>query len=105
MVKEVTDLTDAEIDFTKTDVEIKRSALEAAFSKSFKDKDDDYINMRYSIMKEEGVPSHTSQTELAKELSRMHDSTQAQYEKKPSLAEQARCRMISRHTMQDKNCK
>ena len=57
LVKEVTELCDADIDFTKSDIEIKRCALEAAFDKSFKDKDDDYINIRYRIMKEEGVPA------------------------------------------------
>lgn len=51
-------------------IEIKRCAS-AAFDKSFKDKDDDYINIRYRIMKEEGVPVVGQRTDMQKELQRM----------------------------------
>ena len=100
LVKEVTDLCDADIDFTKSDIEIKRCALEAAFDKSFKDKDDDYINIRYRIMKEEGVPAIGQRTDMQKELQRMHDSQCQSHsdEKRLTPAEQARARMITRHT-------
>lgn len=98
-VKSAIELTDADIDITQPEVEIKRSILEAAFSKSFKDKDDAYINVRYSILQDEGIhiPAHVS--EIQREMRKMHDCDASScQDQKPSSAEVARARMINRHT-------
>ena len=96
-VKGAIELTDGDIDITQPEVEIKRSILEAAFSKSFKDKDDAYINVRYSILQDEGIHTPVHVSEIQKEMRKMHDASSCQ-EQKPSPVEVARARMINRHT-------
>ena len=96
-VKGAIELTDGDIDITQPEVEIKRSILEAAFSKSFKDKDDAYINVRYSILQDEGIHTPVHVSEIQKEMRKMHDASSCQ-EQKPSPADVARARMINRHT-------
>ena len=96
-VKGAIELTDGDIDITQPEVEIKRSILEAAFSKSFKDKDDAYINVRYSILQDEGIHTPVHVSEIQREMRKMHDASSCQ-EQKPSPVEVARARMINRHT-------
>ena len=96
-VKGAIELTDGDIDITQPEVEIKRSILEAAFSKSFKDKDDAYINVRYSILQDEGIHTPVHVSEIQREMRKMHDASSCQ-EQKPSSADVARARMINRHT-------
>ena len=98
-VKGAIELTDGDIDITQPEVEIKRSILEAAFSKSFKDKDDAYINVRYSILQDEGIHTPVHVSEIQKEMRKMHDCDASScQEQKPSPVEVARARMINRHT-------
>ena len=98
-VKGAIELTDGDIDITQPEDENKRSILEAAFSKSFKDKDDAYINIRYSILQDEGIHTPVHVSEIQKEMRKMHDCDASScQEQKPSPVEVARSRMINRHT-------
>ncbi|UOT58035.1 hypothetical protein PP651_gp44 [Aeromonas phage ZPAH14] len=93
---EVTQFTDEDVT-GMTAVEAKRVALKDSLGLDYADKDDAFINMRYSIMVEEGVPERdTDLTQALRDNANNQQLGTATVE--PSAAELARQRMIDRQT-------
>ncbi|MGI4214911.1 hypothetical protein ACR2VI_28150, partial [Klebsiella pneumoniae] len=93
---EVTQFTDEDVT-GMTAVEAKRVALKDSLGRDYADKDDVFINMRYSIMVEEGVPERdTDLTRALRDNANNQQLGTATVE--PSAAEKARQRMIDRQT-------